>query len=254
MTVLILGGSAEGRELAARLHERGVAVVSSLAGRVPDPVLPPGEVRVGGFGGTDGLAGYLRSRRIQTVVDATHPFAARITANAVEACTKTGTELVVLHRPPWTPHGGDNWRAVPDLDAAATALQQCGDDARVLLSTGRQGVRAFRGNPQRFWLRAVHPPDDADLPPRCELILDRGPFTVEAERELFRQKQFDVLVSKNSGGGMTAAKLAVARERHLPVVMVQRPPLPPGVPAVDSVAAALVRLDATVGAHPSSPG
>ena len=235
MTVLILGGTAEGRELAGRLHGEGVDVVSSLAGRVPDPLLPVGRVRVGGFGGAEGLAGFLAEQGIRTVVDATHPFAARITANAAESCARTGVELVILRRPAWRPGPGDDWRPVGDLAEAATELAGFG---RVFLSTGRQGVAAFRDCPQRFWVRAVHSPEAADLPGRCEVVLGRGPFFLDAERELFRSKAIDVLVSKNSGGVMTAAKLTAARELGIPVVMVRRPPLPGGVTSVDDVRAA----------------
>lgn len=241
-TVLILGGTAEARRLATTLHEQRVDVVSSLAGRVPDPVLPRGEVRVGGFGGADGLAGYLTGRGVRAVVDATHPFAARITANAVDACARTGTPLVVLRRPAWRPQAGDSWLCVPDQAAAASSLTAFGHDARVFLSTGRQGVAAFRDCPQRFWLRAVGPPDDADLPSRCEVILQRGPFTLDGERRLFNSTHVDVLVSKNSGGPMTAAKLTAARDLGIPVVMVERPPLPPGVRAMTGVEEAVADL------------
>jgi precorrin-6A/cobalt-precorrin-6A reductase len=242
MKVLVLGGTAEGRELATLLRAQGLDVVSSLAGRVPEPALPEGEVRVGGFGGATGLAGYLVSAGVDAVVDATHPFAARMTASAAEACAATGVQLVVVRRPAWQPGPGDDWRPVPSLAGAAVALGEFGADTRVLLTTGRQGAAAFRDCPHRFWLRAVQAPDAADLPRRCELILQRGPFQLDAERELLRILDIQVVVSKNSGGPMTAAKLAAARERGIPVIMVQRPSLPPGLPVVETPADAVRRM------------
>jgi precorrin-6A/cobalt-precorrin-6A reductase len=222
-TVLVLGGTGEGRELADRLAGAGVRVISSLAGRVSTPRRPAGQVRTGGFGGADGLAEYLARQEISAVVDATHPFAAQITANAVTACARTGTPLLGLRRPPWVPRELDRWTAVPDLDSAAT------------------GVAAFAASGQRFWLRAVEPPDGPG-PARLDLILDRGPFRVEAEIALMQRLSIDVVVTKNSGGPMTAAKLTAARELGLPVVVVDRPALPPGGRTVSTVAAALTWL------------
>jgi precorrin-6A/cobalt-precorrin-6A reductase len=235
--VLVLGGTAEGRQLAEELVADGVAVMSSLAGRVSSPRLPAGETRIGGFGGAEGLAEYLVQHRIRAVVDATHPFAARITANAVTACERTETPLLVLHRPPWTARPGDRWTTVPDLPAAAATVARHHPDAAVLLTVGRQGVDAFADVGQRFWLRSVEPPDPP-LPARHQILLDRGPFTPAGERELLQRLRIDVLVTKNSGGPMTAAKLTAARELELPVVMVDRPALPPGVTTADSVTAA----------------
>ena len=236
--VLVLGGTGEGRELANRLTERGVPVVSSLAGRVSAPRLPRGEVRVGGFGGPDGIAKYLAAEQVSAVVDATHPFAARITGNAVAATSRTGTPLLLLRRPPWTPAAGDQWITVADLPSAATALTNFDAEARVLLTVGRQGVHAFAELPQQFWLRAVDPPE-GPLPARLEVILDRGPFHLASERVLLKDLSIDVLVTKNSGGPMTAAKLVAARERGLPVIVVDRPPLPADVQVVSDVPAAL---------------
>lgn len=240
--VLVLGGTAEARELADLLDSAGAQVISSLAGRVPDPRLPAGEVRIGGFGGVSGLAEFLAGRGIRQVVDATHPFAAGITANAVAACARVGTPLIVLRRPAWLAGPGDDWRPLPDLASAATTLTNFGDDAAVFLTTGRQGAGAFRECPQRFWLRAVRAPEPGELPRRCDVVLDRGPFDLEAERDFLRSNGIDVLVSKNSGGPMTAPKLVAARELGLPVLMIERPPLPPGVTTVPDVAAALAAL------------
>jgi len=236
--ILVLGGTAEGRTLATELVAAGVPVTSSLAGRVAAPRLPPGEVRVGGFGGADGLAEYLAEHRISAVINATHPFAAQITANAATACARTGTPLLVLRRPPWQARDDDKWTTTPDLPAAAAALTDYAAEAVVLLTIGRQGVAAFSAAPQRFWLRSVDPPD-GPLPARAEVILDRGPFTVPDERELMRRLTVDVLVTKNSGGPMTVAKLVAARELGLPVIVVDRPPLPPDMQVVDDVRGAL---------------
>ncbi|GAA3619866.1 cobalt-precorrin-6A reductase [Kineosporia mesophila] len=260
--VLILGGTGEARELAAALVARGIPAISSLAGRVSSPRLPVGEVRVGGFGGAAGLAEYLRSERIFAVVDATHPFAARITANAVIATQATtpppdrpslgeilhdhgGVGFLVLRRPGWQARAGDRWVRVADMSSAAAHLSHYPAGARVLLTTGRQETAAFAALPQRFWLRAVEAPD-GPLPERCDIILDRGPFTLDAERELLRH--MDVLVTKNSGGPMTAAKLTAARERGIEVVMVERPPLPGGIPVVQQVTEAVDWLDERLGA------
>jgi precorrin-6A/cobalt-precorrin-6A reductase len=240
--VLVLGGTAEARELASRLEARGARVVSSLAGRVSGPKLPPGEVRIGGFGGVEGLKTYLREQDISAVVDATHPFAARITANAEAACRLTGTPLIVLRRPAWTPVDGDRWYPVRDLAAAArTVGDLTGPDGRVLLTTGRRDTAPFSALPQRFWLRAVETPT-GEIPVRCEIILDRGPFDVDGERRLLGRLAIEVLVTKNSGGLMTAAKLTAARELAIAVIMVERPPRPTNVQIVDDATAALTWL------------
>jgi precorrin-6A/cobalt-precorrin-6A reductase len=241
--VLVLGGTAEGRALATELVATGVRVISSLAGRVSTPRLPPGEVRIGGFGGVDGLAEYLLAQRISAVVDATHPFAAQITAHAARACAQAGTPLLVLRRPPWTATDGDRWTSVPDLPSAAAALAGHRPDAVALLTVGRRGVGVFSGVPQRFWLRSVDPPDEP-VPGLAGLILERGPFTVDGELELIQRLAVDVLVTKNSGGPQTAAKLTAARTLGLPVIIVDRPHLPAGVRVVPDVAAALAWLQA----------
>jgi precorrin-6A/cobalt-precorrin-6A reductase len=240
--VLVLGGTTEGRDLATALDQSGVPVISSLAGRVSAPRLPPGRSRSGGFGGIDGLTEFLTTERIRAVVDATHPFAARITANAAAACARTGVPLLVLRRRPWYRGPDDAWTPVPDLPTAAAEIARRTDDLTVLLTTGRQSAAVFRDLPQRFWLRAVDPPEPGWLPRRCELILDRGPYSLAAERELLRQNGIDLMVTKNSGGSMTAAKLTAAREAGVEVLVVERPALPVGVgpfDVVDSVEAAL---------------
>jgi precorrin-6A/cobalt-precorrin-6A reductase len=238
-TVLVLGGTGEARRLAGALvpHRR---VITSLAGRVAEPSLPPGQVRVGGFGGAAGLAGYLRTAGIAALVDATHPFAARISANAAEAARLTGVPLTVLRRPGWTAQPGDVWHRVADLTAAAAAVTALGE--RVFLTTGRQGLAAFAHlTAQWFLVRSVDPPVPP-VPPRMTILLDRGPFTVDGEAALLRRYHIEVLVTKDSGGPMTGAKLTAARDLGVPVVMVDRPPAVPGIPAVTTVAEAVTLL------------
>ncbi len=238
--VLVLGGTGEARRLAAALVGGGVDVLSSLAGRVADPLLPEGRVRVGGFGGADGLADWLATHRPRAVVDATHPFAARITASAAAAAARSGTPLLRLQRPGWTPGPGDDWRYVDSLAAAAEAVRGAGT---VFLTTGRQGVGAFAALPGRVVVRAVDPPD-APLPAGAVLLLARGPFTVVEETALMRGHGVDVVVTKDSGGSLTEAKLVAARELGLPVVLVRRPSLPAGVDVVSTVEEALTWLGA----------
>jgi precorrin-6A/cobalt-precorrin-6A reductase len=224
-TVLILGGTAEARELAGRLAVRsGLRVVSSLAGRVRDPALPAGEVRIGGFGGPEGLAAWLTGHDVAAVVDATHPFAQGISANAAAACARTGTPLLSLVRPGWTPGEHDRWHEVASVEDAAGLLPSLG--RRAFLTTGRQGLAAFAPLEQTWFLiRCVDPPS-GPLPRACEVILARGPYDAGAERVLMSSRRIDVLVTKNSGGEMTAGKLDAARELGIPVIMVRRPPLP----------------------------
>jgi len=228
--LLLLGGTAEARALAARLHQ-DVEVISSLAGRVPDPALPVGQVRIGGFGGVDGLMNWLQEERIVVVVDATHPFAATITANAAAACRRLGLPSVVLARPPW-PHGN---ATVVASDVQAAEVVGTGGYSRVFLTTGRSGSAAFAAVDAWFLIRAVTPPDAAALPVRHELVLSRGPYRYDDEVRLMREHRIDVLVTKNSGGEMTRAKLDAADALGVAVVMVDRPALPDGVETVCTV-------------------
>ena len=234
--VLVLGGTGEARRLATALVDAGWDVLSSLAGRVADPVLPPGEVRIGGFGGTAGLAAALDG--VAALVDATHPFAATMTAHAAAAAAATGTPLLRLQRPGWTAQPGDDWRWVSSLDQVATAVAGC---RSVFLTTGRQGLAAFAGLTAHCVVRSVDPPAPP-LPARATVVLARGPFTVEQERELMTEHGVDVVVTKDSGGPMTAAKLTAARQLGVPVVLVRRPPLPDGVPVAATVEEALAWL------------
>jgi precorrin-6A/cobalt-precorrin-6A reductase len=230
MRVLLLGGTGEARALAARLHPE-VEVISSLAGQVPDPALPVGPVRIGGFGGVDGLRKWLRDEGVDAVVDATHPFAATITANAAQACDELRLPYLVLARPAWDP--GDSVVVASDGEAAETVARR--EFSRVFLTTGRSGVKAFADSDAWFLIRAVTAPDGDVLPRRHQLVLSRGPYDYDGEYALLREHRIDALVTKNSGGDMTRAKLDAAGALDIPVVMVERPPLPAGVTAVGTV-------------------
>jgi precorrin-6A/cobalt-precorrin-6A reductase len=235
--LLLLGGTAEARELAAALEARGVKAITSLAGRVNNPRLPAGDVRIGGFGGPDALAAWIGEHGIEAVIDATHPFAERISASAAQAAASAGVDLLRLERPGWTERPGDRWHWVDDLDQAAALVPELGK--RVLLTTGRQGLAAFAGTADAWFLiRCVDPPDPP-LPPHSEVLLDRGPYTLEGELHLIDEHTIDVVATKDSGGAHTVAKLDAARQRELPVVLVRRPARPdvPTVATVDEAVA-----------------
>lgn len=255
MHVLVLGGTTEARRLAEALTgnhagDRRVRVTSSLAGRVAAPRLPPGDVRVGGFGGPGGLAAWLREHRVDALVDATHPFAATMSRNAAEAAAQTHVPLLALRRPGWAARDGDRWHSAGTLAEAAGLLPALG--TRVFLTTGRMGLAAFAGadlDPLWFLVRSVDAPEPP-CPARTEVLLDRGPFTLDGERELLRRHRIDVLVTKDSGGDATAPKLTAAREAGIPVVVVRRPPVPEGVP----VAATPEEAVAWLGERPCASG
>jgi precorrin-6A/cobalt-precorrin-6A reductase len=233
-SVLVLAGTAEARALARALEQSGVRVICSLAGRVKAPRLPVGEVRIGGFGGPAELARWLGDHSIAAVVDATHPFAERISASAAEASRIACVPLMRLERPGWEEATGDRWHWVDSLPDAADAIGRLGA-GRVFLTTGRQGLAAFADDSSTWFLiRCVDPPD-APLPPRRELVLDRGPFTLAGELNLIQANAIDLLVTKHSGGPMTEAKLRAARTRGLAVVIVRRPRRPTTCPSVHSV-------------------
>jgi precorrin-6A/cobalt-precorrin-6A reductase len=236
LTVLVLGGTSEARALAAELDGRpGLRVISSLAGRVSRPARPAGEVRVGGFGGADGLAAWARAEGVGAVVDATHPFAQTISANAADACARSGLPLLRLARPAWAARAGDDWRAAGSLEEAAGLLRRGQLGSRVFLTTGRQGLSVFAPIEELWFLiRCVDPPS-GPMPARREVLLARGPYAREAERALMRRFGVDVLVTKNSGGPLTEGKLDAARDLGLPVVMVARPHAVPGVTSVAAV-------------------
>jgi precorrin-6A/cobalt-precorrin-6A reductase len=226
LTVLVLGGTAEARELAAELANRPrLRVISSLAGRVRNPVLPDGEVRVGGFGGVAGLADWARAEGVDAVVDATHPFAETISQHAAAACAQTGLPLLRLSRPGWQPRHDDDWHYAGSLAEAAALIPSLG--TRVFLTTGRQGLAAFAAlDSLWFLIRCVDPPSGA-MPANREVLLARGPYAQDAEYALMRRHAIEVLVTKDSGGSLTAGKLAAARDLGLPVVMIRRPDAPP---------------------------
>ena len=233
--ILLVGGTGEARELADRLVGAGVPVVSSLAGAVSRPRLPSGEVRIGGFGGVDGLHSWLSTHRPVAVVDASHPFASRISTSCVAACTRAGTPLLRLERPAWSARPGDSWTEVDDVPDAAAAAAALG--SRMLVTTGRRELAPFAAlTGVNVLARCVDPPTDL-LPAHVEVLLARGPYTVAGELSLLRDRAIDVLVTKNSGGELVAAKLAAARELHVPVVMVRRPAAA-GAPIVHDVSAA----------------
>ncbi|MGH4035084.1 cobalt-precorrin-6A reductase [Actinomycetota bacterium Odt1-20B] len=256
MHVLILGGTAEARRLAEVLHAEappGTRVTTSLAGRVAAPRRPPGDVRVGGFGGAEGLVGWVREHQVDAVIDATHPFAGTISFSAAAATATAHVPLLALRRPGWVAGPGDDWHPVGSLTEAAALLPDLLPDLlpallpplgarRVFLSTGRLGLAAFAPlGDVHFVLRSVEPPEPPH-PPHLQVVLDRGPFTLDGERELLRTHRVDVLVTKDSGGAATAPKLAAAREAGIPVVVVRRPPVPAGVPVAADVEQALAWL------------
>jgi precorrin-6A/cobalt-precorrin-6A reductase len=234
--ILILGGTTEARELAQALDAAGAMVVTSLAGRVAAPRAPAGELRVGGFGGAGGLERWLITHRVDTVVDATHPFATQIAAAACEACARTGAALLRLERPGWAARPGDRWHRVRDVGAAADAVA-ARPGRRVLLALGRQHLAPFAALDAWFLIRSISPPD-GPLPPRRELAVDRGPFTLAGELDVLRCHRIDLVVARDSGGDGAAAKLAAARQLGTPVVMVDRPARPSATATETTVTAA----------------
>lgn len=228
MRVLILAGTTEASELARRLAgDPRFEATLSLAGRTSAPKLQPIATRIGGFGGADGLANFLREQRIEAVIDATHPYAALISANAVVACTRTSVALASLVRPPWRPDSGDSWNVVPTATAAALALGQT--PRHVFLSVGRQELHRFAPFSQhRYIARLIERPQGTALPHNLALLQQRGPFDYDAELRLLRDHRIDVIVSKNSGGSATYPKIEAARALGLPVIMIARPAKPLG--------------------------
>ncbi|TWS19853.1 cobalt-precorrin-6A reductase [Tsukamurella asaccharolytica] len=240
--VLILGGTAEARELARLLHaDPRFAVLSSLAGRVADPRLPVGEKRIGGFGGPSGLAAFLAADGVDVLVDATHPFAATISRNAALAADAARVPLLAVVRPAWSPGAGDRWTRVPTVRDAAALLGER-DGGRAMLTTGRQDAHEFAALDDWWFLIRVVDAPSGPLPRRHELRRDRGPYTLDSERALLRENSVDVLVTKNSGGDLVSAKLAAARELGVEVLVVDRPARPSGVPEVPTAAAAYAAL------------
>jgi precorrin-6A/cobalt-precorrin-6A reductase len=240
MRVLLLGGTSEARALAEHLHP-DIEVISSLAGRVPDPALPVGEVRVGGFGGVDGMRRWLVDANVDAVVDATHPYAATITAHAADVCAELQIPHLVLARPAWTTSEAN--LVGSDVEAAKTVAAE--QYSRVFLTTGRSGIAAFADVDAWFLIRAVTPPDEQALPRRHHVLLSRGPYRYDDELKLLQEHRIDALVTKNSGGPMTRPKLDAAAALGVPVVMVDRPPLPAGVETVSTVDDAVAWVKST---------
>jgi precorrin-6A/cobalt-precorrin-6A reductase len=238
MRALILGGTGDANRLADAFERKGVDAIYSYAGRTQIPLGHSLPTRIGGFGGAAGLADYIRKQRVTHVIDATHPFAAAMSRHAVEACAATGVPLVALERAPWICAAGDNWIEVPDIDAVVAALPA--QRTRVFLAIGRQHIAPLAARPQHaYTLRFVDAPEDT-LPLRdAEVIVSRGPFTPEGDRELMRSRGIEWLVARNSGGTGARAKIDAARELGLPVIMIARPALPerPRVVSVEEVLA-----------------
>jgi len=224
MRALILGGTADASLLAAEIARAGLDAVYSYGGRTRAPADQPLPTRIGGFGGVSGLADYISREAITHVIDATHPFAAEMSRNAVAACMETDTPLIALERVPWTGMSGDNWIEVADVNAAVAALPEA--PANVFLAIGRQHIAPFEGKPQHaYTLRFVDPPEAA-LPFAADVIVSRGPFTLHSELEMMRTREIAWIVARNSGGDGARAKIDAARRLGLPVVMISRPELP----------------------------
>ncbi|MPZ59154.1 MAG: cobalt-precorrin-6A reductase [Rhizobiales bacterium] len=240
--ILILGGTVEARQLAGRLaHRTDLGVTLSLAGRTAQPAVQPMPVRSGGFGGVGGLADYLSAQHIDTLIDATHPYAAVISKHAAESAARTGTPILALRRPPWIPVAGDRWIDVDDVAGAVRAL---GDTPhRVFLAIGRNEVAAFAAAPQHnYVVRSVDPVEPPLAVPNATYIVARGPFSETGERVLLTTHRTEFVVSKNSGSDATYGKITAARALGIAVVMLRRPTLP-AVPSVESVEDAVRWLD-----------
>lgn len=249
--VLILGGTTEASALARLLAgDARFDSMLSMAGRTKAPVAPPIPFRVGGFGGVEGLVTYVKAEHVDALVDATHPFADRMSANAAEASRLAGVPLLAVCRPPWRAGAGDRWNMVADMKEAVAALGTA--PRRVLLTIGQKELAPFRAAPQHYYvIRSVDAPEADALPPKADVITARGPFAEADERRLLQEKRIDVVVTKNSGGTATEAKLAAARGLGLPVVMVERPPRPE-VETVETAAEAMAWLVALHEGHASS--
>jgi len=223
--ILILGGTTEASALAKAVAERGDRAMLSYAGRTDSPRPQPVPVRVGGFGGVAGLAAYLKKEAVTHLIDATHPFAATMSAYAAEAAQQAGAAHMMLTRPAWEAGEGDRWTHVADIAGAVAAL--AGEPRRVMLALGRMHVAAFAAQPQHHYLlRFVDAPDEPPALPRHDLVVDRGPFTLEGDLALMRAQRIDLIVAKNAGGEGARAKIDAARAIGLPVIMIDRPALP----------------------------
>jgi precorrin-6A/cobalt-precorrin-6A reductase len=222
--ILLLGGTTEANRMAEAIAEAGLAGVYSYAGRTDSPMGQPIHMRVGGFGGVEGLRAYLDAEKITHVIDATHPFAAQMSTNAVAACSATGTPLIALERAPWVAAKDDRWTHVPDINAAVAELGKA--PLRVFLAIGRQHLDAFAAQPQHSYLLRLVDAPTGPLPFPADVVVARGPFTLEGDAALMRQHRTELIVAKNAGGKGAVAKIAAARMLGLPVVMIDRPMIP----------------------------
>lgn len=224
--ILILGGTSEASALASAVAKRGLLAIFSYAGRVATPKSQPLPTRIGGFGGVSGLAAFVARERITHIVDATHPFAAQMSANVLAAAAQCGVKAIALTRPAWRPVDGDQWQSVASIDEAVSAL--AGPPQRVLLAIGRMHLAAFAAQPQHHYvLRLVDQPTSPPPLPDVSTVIDRGPFTLVGDHALLETQRIQRIVCKNSGGDGAASKLTAARTLGLPIVMIERPALPP---------------------------
>ena len=240
--ILVLGGTTEAKALAGRLAGRAdFDITLSLAGRTLDPRPQPVQTRIGGFGGADGLARYLKDEKIDLLIDATHPFAAQISRNAAEAAGKTGTPIFALRRPAWQRQDGDHWTSVTSMEEAVNALPS--EKSTVFLAIGRQEAGAFSARPEHAYLvRSVDPVEPPLAVPEARYLLACGPFALEDELHLLQSEKIGLIVAKNSGGSATYSKLEAARKLGIPVIMIERQ-APPGIAEAGSVEAALPLID-----------
>ncbi|CAD5254168.1 MULTISPECIES: cobalt-precorrin-6A reductase [Halomonadaceae] len=224
--ILILGGTSEASALASAVAKRELPAIFSYAGRVATPKPQPLPSRIGGFGGVSGLAAFVAQERITHIVDATHPFAAQMSSNVLAAAAQCGVKAVALTRPAWQPVEGDQWQSVASIDEAVSTL--AGPPQRVLLAIGRIHLAAFAAQPQHHYvLRLVDRPTSPPPLPDVSTVIDRGPFTLEGDLALLETQRIQRIVCKNSGGEGAASKLTAARTLGLPIVMIERPALPP---------------------------
>ena len=248
--MLLLGGTTEASQLARALAAAGTDAVFSYAGRTAAPIAQPLPTRVGGFGGVAGLRDWLQAQRITHLVDATHPFAAQMSSNAVYACAAAGVALLALERPAWQPQAGDQWQCVADIDGAVAALPST--PARVFLAIGRQNLLSFTPSAHcaahHYLLRLVDAVPDLPLPD-AQVVIARGPFTVEGDRALLLQHRITHLLAKNAGGSGAAAKLEAARMLNLPVILINRPAVP-----ARRTAATVEKVMAWLSSHHSAAG
>jgi precorrin-6A/cobalt-precorrin-6A reductase len=243
LRILILGGTHEARDIAERLFSLGHDVTTSLAGVTTSPILPVGKLRVGGFGGVEGLVEYLRAHQVEVLVDATHPFAAIMSRHAFDAAQIVVCRLLRFERAAWLPVAGDNWINVASLAEAAAVLP---NNSFVLLTTGRKDLGPFLGRSQVFGIIRTVEPIAQTLCGGWRVILERPPQSLECELALMRDNAVTHLVTKNAGGERTWAKLQAARLLGLPVIMVRRP-IKPKCETVSIIEDVAMRLGTSVG-------